>query len=73
MYVYICDVKVVELEGKGRGIVSTHYIPRGTMICEYEGILRTRKEGMGVEKDYERDEKIGCYVYYFTFRGEKYW
>ena len=73
MDMYICDVKVVQLEDKGRGVLSTHFIPRGTFVCEYSGVLRSKKEAIIMEKEYERDSEIGCYMYYFAFRGEKYW
>ena len=70
---YICDVKVVQLKEKGRGVISTNFIPRGTMICEYAGLLRSKEEAMSMEKEYKKDQTIGCYIYYFTYRGEKYW
>ena len=73
MYLCICDVKVVELRDKGRGVVSTHYIPTGTFICEYSGMLISKKEAVAVEKEYEMDETTGCYMYYFRFKGKKYW
>ena len=73
-YVHVhCDVKVKEIESKGRGVFSTQRISTGTYICEYSGVLRSKREAFKFEKDYEKDEKIGCYMYYFTFRGENYW
>ena len=73
MYMYICDVKVVEIKDKGRGVESNNFIPRGQYICEYEGILRSKKEAGEMEKKYEKDDRVGCFMYYFNFKEEKYW
>lgn len=54
-------------------MVSSNYIPRGTFICEYSGQLLSNEEAMKNEQKYENDNTIGCYMYYFMFRGEKYW
>ena len=70
---YICDVKVVDLEDKGRGVVSSNYVPKGTFICEYSGQLLTNEEALKNEQEYEGDHSIGCYMYYFMFKGVKYW
>ena len=66
-------MKVVQLEGKGWGVVSSNFITKGTFICEYAGRLLSKKEAITEERMYEADETIGCYMYYFTFRGEQYW
>ena len=40
----IAGLKVVEMEEKGRDVISSHYIPQGIYICEYVGELLTMKE-----------------------------
>lgn len=42
-------------------------------MCEYAGELLNMKEAAEREKEYENDESVGCYMYYFMFKGEKYW
>jgi len=71
MQIYI--LKVVNFEEKGRGVVSSHFIPRGAYVCEYSGRLLTKEEALLKEKEYENDETVGCYMYYFMYKGEKYW
>ena len=70
---YICDVKVVHFEEKGRGVVPTYFFPKGQYICEYEGTIRKKKEALEIEKKYEQDQSVGCCMFYFNFKGEKYW
>lgn len=70
---YTYDIKVVHLEDKGRGVVSSNYIPKGTFICEYSGQLLTNEEALKQEQEYEHNHSIGCYMYYFMYKGEKYW
>lgn len=68
-----CVLKVENFEDKGRGVVSSNFIPRGTYVCEYSGRLLTKEEAFLKEKEYKNDERIGCYMYYFMFKGKKYW
>ena len=61
------------MEEKGRGVICTHYIPHGVYICEYAGELLGLKEAAKREDEYQSDNGIGCYMYYFAYKGEKYW
>ena len=63
----------MKIKEKGRGVISTHYIPMGLYICEYAGELLTLKEATEREVEYEGNDDIGCYMYYFAHKGEKYW
>ena len=63
----------MNIEEKGRGVISTHYIPQGVYICEYAGEVLRLKEAAKREEEYEGNHGIGCYMYYFTYKGEKYW
>ena len=71
MYAFV--IKVVDTREKGRGIVSTHFIPTGTYVCEYAGELLTAEKAKEREVEYENNNHIGCYMYHFQFKGEKYW
>ena len=70
---HVCNVKIVDIEEKGRGVISTHYIPQDVYICEYAGELLTLKEADKREGEYENDHEVGCYMYYFPFKEQKYW
>ena len=62
------------MEGKGRGVVSTRRFMRGELICEYSGELISHKEAKArEERYYSTDESIGCYMYYFEYKGTKLW
>ena len=66
-------LKVVEVEGKGRGVVSTRPFSRGELVCEYSGELISHEEAKRREEEYGRDTAIGCYMYYFTHKTSKLW
>ena len=64
---------MVDVEGKGRGIVATKHFSKGDFICEYSGELTTEDTARCREVDYQKDCLIGCYMYYFMYNGKKYW
>lgn len=66
-------LKVVDMEGKGRGVMSTLRFTRGELVCEYSGELITFNEARIREERYSTDESIGCYMYYFEHKGTKLW
>ncbi|RWS24423.1 N-lysine methyltransferase SETD8-like protein [Leptotrombidium deliense] len=70
-----CDPKenlyIVDVVGKGKGVLSSTLIPKGSFVCEYAGDLIKKAEAKEREKLYElRGE--GCYMYYFMW-GEIQW
>ena len=65
--------QVVDVEGKGRGVVSTRVFSRGELVCEYSGELISHEEAKRREAEYGRDPSIGCYMYYFTHKNKKLW
>ena len=60
------DLKVVDVEGKGKGVVPTRPFRRGELICEYSGDLVSEKEAKSREEEYTKAPSIGCYMYYFS-------
>ena len=64
---------VVEVKGKGRGVVSTRRFVKGDLICEYSGELISYEEAKTREEQYSKNESVGCYMYYFEHRGRKLW
>lgn len=63
----------MEVEGKGRGVVSTRQFSRGELVCEYSGELISLEEAKRREEEYGRDPSIGCYMYYFSHKSNKLW
>lgn len=64
---------MIEVEGKGRGVVSTRPFRKGEVVCEYSGELISYEEAKKREEEYGRDPSIGCYMYYYEFRTKKLW
>ena len=52
---------------------ATRPFARGELVCEYYGNLITYEEAKKKESEYEKDEGIGCYMYYFEYKNEKMW
>ena len=52
-------LQVVEVEGKGRGVVAQERIPTGAFVCEYEVAVTCPKKDRPV---HEEENGEGCYV-----------
>ena len=66
-------LKVVQIEGKGRGVISTQPFSKGSYLCEYSGELIRKKEALERETIYSQDPTIGCYLYFFVHKGVHLW
>ncbi|CAK8672602.1 histone-lysine N-methyltransferase set-1-like [Clavelina lepadiformis] len=66
------SLKVVEFTSKGRGVIANRNISHGEFVVEYAGDLITWPEAKDRELEYALDSSIGCYMYYFTSRGQNY-
>lgn len=66
-------VQVVNIEGKGRGVVATRALKRGDYVVEYAGDLLLEDEAGEREAQYELTPNVGCYMYYFLHAGKRYW
>ena len=64
---------MVEIEGKGRGVVSTCPFAKGELVCEYSRELISMREAKKREEKYGEDSSIGCYMYYFSHKNSKLW
>ena len=71
--VCFCPLQVEEIEGKGRGVVSTKRFKRGDFVVVYAGDMIAITEAKARESDYSLKEDLGCYMYYFNFQDRKYW
>ena len=65
--------QVIEIEGKGRGVVATKEFKRGEFVVEYAGDLIDLKVAKRREDKYKQNSNIGCYMYYFSFNNKTYW
>ncbi|XP_076434605.1 N-lysine methyltransferase KMT5A-like [Babylonia areolata] len=65
-------LQVTEIEGKGRGVVATKEFHRDDFVVEYAGELVSITTARQREQLYEKDEEVGCYMYYFTHRNKHY-
>lgn len=62
-------LKVVNFEGKGRGIITTRPFMKGEFVVEYIGDLITVAEAKQREQIYAEDDNTGCYMYYFKHQN----
>jgi len=66
-----CDPKdlltVEEFADKGKGVVASRDIPKGSFICEYSGDLVDMEKAQCKEVSYAL-VGAGCYMYYFNWR-----
>jgi histone-lysine N-methyltransferase SETD8 len=65
-------LKCKEIPGKGRGIISTRHFLRNEFVVEYWGELLDINTAKKREKKYAQDLRVGCYMYYFTYRNQQY-
>ncbi|XP_069134860.1 LOW QUALITY PROTEIN: N-lysine methyltransferase KMT5A-like [Argopecten irradians] len=65
-------LKIVEMENKGRGIVSTKAFKRGDFVVEYAGDLIALSDAKEKERMYSEDPETGCYMYYFRHKNNSY-
>jgi len=61
------------ISGKGRGVVSCKPFYKNDFVVEYAGDLLTVAEAKIREKKYSKDNRMGCYMYYFQNNGQQYW
>jgi len=60
------------MEAKGRGVFATRAFAKGDFIVEYAGDLISLREAKKRETNYAKDAAIGCYMYFFEFKGKSY-
>jgi hypothetical protein len=66
-------LQVVQIDGKGRGVVATRPFSRGDFVVEYAGRLLDDKKARNKERMYAEDSDVGCYMFFFEHRNEKLW
>ncbi|OXU30294.1 hypothetical protein TSAR_016711 [Trichomalopsis sarcophagae] len=65
-------LEVIDIEGKGRGVVTTKDFFKGDFVVEYIGDLIDGATARIREAKYARNKNIGCYMYYFKFKNMQY-
>ncbi|KRX18756.1 N-lysine methyltransferase SETD8-A, partial [Trichinella nelsoni] len=72
--VYACedDLEVREFPIKGRGIIAKRKFAHEEFVVEYRGELIESAEAQRREERYQKNSRIGCYMFYFYFKGKQY-
>ena len=66
------NLKVVEVEEKGRGIITTKDFKKNDFLVEYAGDFISLKEAKKREVQYSKDELPGGYIYHFRSHEKPY-
>ena len=69
----VMDIQVQASKGKGLGVFAKRPFRKGEFVCEYKGEILNLKKAKERENKYERDEKVGSYMYYFKQKNETFW
>lgn len=73
------DLKVIELPGKGKGVVAGRMFTKGEYVCEYAGDLIEKTEADKREQQYLEEanrhqmDEMMCYMYFLKHRGKIWW
>ncbi|KRZ75660.1 N-lysine methyltransferase SETD8-B [Trichinella papuae] len=72
--VYACedDLEVREFPIKGRGVIAKRKFEHEEFVVEYRGELIESAEAQRREERYQKNSRIGCYMFYFYFKGKQY-
>ncbi|XP_023020512.2 SET domain containing 8 [Leptinotarsa decemlineata] len=65
-------LEVRYIKNKGRGVFTTRNFNKGEFVVEYSGDLIDLQEAYHREHEYEQDENMGCYMYYFKYNEQHY-
>lgn len=65
-------IEIKHIANKGRGIVAARKFSPNEFVMEYAGDLIDMKEAGRREVLYAADPSIGCYMYYFETRGNRF-
>lgn len=63
---------IKDIEGKGRGIVTTKTFKCGDFVVGYVGELISLQEAKLREIFYSQYSEVGCYMFYLVFREKQY-
>ena len=64
-------LSVVQVLGKGRGVVAVEPLLEGQVVCEYEGELISAREGRKRGEEY--GSNVGSYLYFFHYKSKHLW
>lgn len=65
-------LEVQEIEDKGRGVIAMRDFEKDEFVVEYAGELVNITTAKQRENLYERDQQVGCYMYYFMHKNRQY-
>ena len=72
-------LEVVELEGKGKGVLAGQLFCKGEYICEYAGELISKTEADEREQKYLEEaqqqglDEMMCYMYFLKHNNHTWW
>uniref|UniRef100_A0A914W6J2 [histone H4]-lysine(20) N-methyltransferase n=1 Tax=Plectus sambesii TaxID=2011161 RepID=A0A914W6J2_9BILA len=66
------DLKIIQIPTKGRGVVAARIFAKNEYVVEYKGELIDRVAAKKREEEYSQDSSVGCYMYYFDYKGKHY-
>lgn len=64
---------MAQFPGKGRGVITTKVFKKNAFICEYVGKVLTSEAAKEIEKGYEQQADVGCYMFYFKHKSRTLW
>ena len=65
--------QLVNIKGKGRGVIATRDFMKGDFVVEYAGDLIDLATAKVRELKYEKDPSVGCYMFFFHYNDKSYW
>ena len=68
-------IQVVDIPGKGKGVVAKAHYKKKEFICEYVGELLPYEKAVEKEEKYlaEHQGTYKGYMFFFNFKGKRFW
>ena len=54
-------------------MITTKVFKKNAFICEYVGKVLTSESAKEIEKKYEQQADVGCYMFYFKYKSRTLW
>ena len=63
------DLREIDIEGKGKGVICSRRLEKGQFVCEYAGDLISEDEALEREAKYAKEVHVHCYMYFLRHNG----
>ncbi len=67
------QLEIIQTKNTGRGIIARRLFNTGEFVVEYRGDLLELKKAKEKLAEYEKDDTLGSFMYYFRSRDRPYW